>query len=35
MKDIVYTRKYTDNKGQERKEYILVGYMFEKEGKTQ
>ena len=34
MKDIVYTRKYTDNKGQERKEYILVGYMFEKEGKT-
>ena len=34
MKDIVYTRKYTDQKGQERKEYITVGYLFEKEGKT-
>ena len=34
IKDIVYTRKYTDQKGQERKEYITVGYIFEKEGKT-
>lgn len=34
MKDIVYTRKYTDQKGQERKEYVTVGYLFEKEGKT-
>lgn len=33
MKDIVYARKYTDQKGQERKEYITVGYMFEKEGR--
>lgn len=33
MKDIVYTRKYTDQKGQERKEYITVGYMFEKDGR--
>lgn len=33
MKDIVFTRKYTDNKGTERKEYITVGYMFEKEGR--
>lgn len=33
MKDIVYTRKYTDQKGQERKEYITLGYMFEKEGR--
>ena len=31
MKDIVYTRKYTDREGQERKEYINVGYLFEKE----
>lgn len=34
MKDIIYTRKYTDQKGQERKEYITVGYMFEKDGRT-
>lgn len=34
MKDIVYTRKYNDQKGQERKEYITVGYMFEKDGRT-
>lgn len=34
IKDIVYTRKYTDQKGQERKEYITVGYIFEKDGKT-
>ena len=34
IKDIVYTRKYTDQKGQERKEYLTVGYIFEKEGKT-
>ena len=33
MKDIVYTRKYTDREGQDRKEYINVGYLFEKEGK--
>lgn len=33
MKDIIYTRKYTDQKGQERKEYIVLGYIFEKEGK--
>lgn len=33
MKDIIYTRKYTDQKGQERKEYITLGYIFEKEGK--
>ena len=33
MKDIVYVRKYTDQKGQERKEYITVGYIFEKEGR--
>lgn len=34
MKDIVYTRKYMDQKGLERKEYITVGYLFEKEGRT-
>lgn len=33
MKDIVYTRKYTDQKGQDRKEYITLGYIFEKDGK--
>lgn len=33
MKDIVYTRKYLGQDGQERKEYITVGYMFEKEGR--
>jgi hypothetical protein len=33
MKDIIYTRKYTDQKGQERKEYITLGYIFEKDGK--
>ena len=33
MKDIVYTRKYTDQKGQERKEYITIGYLFEREGR--
>lgn len=33
MKDIIYTRKYTDQKGQERKEYIALGYIFEKDGK--
>lgn len=33
MKDIVYTRKYTDREGQDRKEYINVGYLFEKDGK--
>lgn len=33
MKDILYTRKYTGQDGQERKEYITVGYMFEKEGR--
>lgn len=34
MKDIVYTRKFVGKDGQERKEYITVGYLFEKEGKT-
>lgn len=33
MKDIVYTHKYLGQDGQERKEYITVGYMFEKEGR--
>ena len=33
MKDIIYTRKYTDNNGTEKKEYIRVGFMFEKEDK--
>lgn len=33
MKDIVYTRRYKDQKGEERKEYITVGYMFEKDGR--
>ena len=33
MNDIIYTRKYTDQKGQERKEYITLGYIFEKDGK--
>lgn len=33
MKDILYTRRYTGQDGQERKEYITVGYMFEKEGR--
>ena len=33
MKDIVYTRKYTDKNGAERKEYLTVGYIFEKEGR--
>jgi hypothetical protein len=34
MKDIVYTRKFTGKDGQERKEYIKLGYLFEKDGKT-
>lgn len=33
MKDIVYTRKFIGKDGQERKEYITLGYLFEKEGK--
>ena len=33
MKDIIYTRKYLGQDGQERKEYITVGHMFEKEGR--
>lgn len=33
MKDILYTRRYTGQDGQERKEYITIGYMFEKEGR--
>ena len=33
MKDILYIRRYTGQDGQERKEYITVGYMFEKEGR--
>lgn len=34
MKDIVYVRKYIDREGNERKEYLNVGYIFEKEGRT-
>lgn len=33
MKDIIYTRKYTDRNGNEKKEYITAGYMFEKDGR--
>lgn len=33
MKDIVYTRKFIGKDGQERKEYITFGYLFEKDGK--
>ena len=33
MKDIIYTRKFIGKDGQERKEYILVGYLFEKDGR--
>lgn len=33
MKEIKYTRTFTGKDGQERKEYILVGYLFEKEGR--
>jgi hypothetical protein len=33
MKDIIYTRKYTDQNGVERKEYINLGMLFEKEGR--
>ena len=33
MKEIKYTRTYIGKDGQERKEYILVGYLFEKEGR--
>ena len=33
MKDIIYTRKYTDQNGVESKEYINVGMLFEKEGR--
>ena len=31
MKEIKYTRTFTGKDGQERKEYILVGYLFEKD----
>ena len=34
MKDIIAIRKYTDKNGSEKKEYINVGMLFEKEGKT-
>lgn len=34
MKDIVYVRKYTDKEGKERKEYLNVGYIFEKDGRV-
>ena len=34
MKDIVAIRKYNDKNGEEKVEFINVGYMFEKEGKT-
>lgn len=33
MKEIKYTRNFIGKDGQERKEYILVGYLFEKEGR--
>ena len=33
MKEIKYTRTFTGKDGQERKEYILVGYLFEKDGR--
>lgn len=33
MKDIIYTRKFIDKNGVERKEYINVGMLFEKEGR--
>lgn len=33
MKEIKYTRSFIGKDGQERKEYILVGYLFEKEGR--
>ena len=33
MKEIKYTRNFIGKDGQERKEYILVGYLFEKDGK--
>ena len=31
MKEIKYTRNFIGKDGQERKEYILVGYLFEKD----
>lgn len=34
MKEIKYTRTFTGKDGQEHKEYILVGYLFEKDGRT-
>lgn len=33
MKEIKYTRSFVGKDGQERKEYILVGYLFEKDGR--
>lgn len=33
MKDIVAVRKYTDRNGNEKKEYINAGFLFEKDGK--
>lgn len=33
MKEIKYTRTFTGKDGQEHKEYILVGYLFEKDGR--
>lgn len=33
MKDIVFVRKYTDREGNEKKEYINLGYIFEKDGR--
>lgn len=33
MKEIKYTRSFIGKDGQERKEYILVGYLFEKDGR--
>lgn len=33
MKDIVAVRKYIDRNGNDKKEYINAGFLFEKEGK--
>lgn len=33
MKEIKYIRSFIGKDGQERKEYILVGYLFEKDGR--
>ena len=33
MKEIVFTRKFTNKNGTEGKEYIKVGYLFERDGR--